>query len=316
MKFVMSCGNANIDIFMVIEDFPKVDQEVIAKDLYVMMGGSAANFAVALSKLGTPTCFVGCVGEDELGANFIRDLEMHNVCSRFIIRIPQRGTGRVLILVRASTGERVMIAYRGANECLDAELFPPELFEKAMHFHISSVPPSKALRFLELARSKGSSTSYDPGGYAAEGLKAFKGVLPKVDLLFLNRVEVKEISGIDDLRSSIKRLLSEGTKNVIVKLGSKGAMASDGRDMYYSHAFRVTVVDTTGAGDAFNAGFIHGYLMGLNINECLTLGNIVACLKITKRGARSSPTLSEVIKFALNKGFPKLAVKLQGLRRS
>lgn len=311
MRFVMSCGNANVDIFMVVKEFPKVDQEVIARDLYVMMGGSAANFAVALSKLGTPTCFIGCVGDDELGTSFIKDLESSNVCSEFVVKVPGKGTGRVLILVKSSTGEKVMIAYRGANENLDVSLFPLELFERSRHFHLSSVPPEKALKFLKLARSRGSLTSYDPGGYATMGFKAFKDLLIYVDLLFLNKVETRAISGIHDLRASIKRLLEGGVKVVVVKLGKEGALASDGQSFYKSRAFEVAVVDTTGAGDAFNAGFVHGYLHGLSLEECLTLGNVVACLKITRRGARSSPMLSEVIKFMHNRGLSNIADKLK-----
>jgi len=312
MKLVMSCGNANVDIFMVVDDFPRTDQEVIARDLYVMMGGSAANFAVALSKLGTPTCFVGCIGDDELGKEFIKDLELNNVRTKYVIKIPERGTGRVFILVKASTGEKVMVAYRGANECLSAELFPSALFEEARHFHISSVPPDKAQNFLRAAKDKGISTSYDPGGYAAKGFDAFKDVFPYVNILFLNRIEAKMISGAEDLNSSAKRLVKEGVDIVTIKLGDKGSMSSDGKRTFYVQAFKVPVIDTTGAGDVFDAGFVYGYLMGLEFEECLTLGNIVACLKIMRKGARASPNLSEVITFALDKELFNIVSRLRG----
>ena len=309
MRLVASCGNANVDIFVVVDEFPRADQEVIAFDAYVMAGGSAANFSVAVHRLGRESCFVGCVGDDELGREFVEDLRRSGVCTRYVVTVPGAKTGRVVVMIKSSTGERAMVAFRGANERLSADLFPRSLFNECKHFHVSSVPPRRAEAFLRLARAAGATTSYDPGGYASEGIASFEAALRHTDVLFVNRVEARLMTGLD-LERAVRSLADSGPRVVVVKLGPEGSLAVSGGAVERAPAFRVSVVDTTGAGDAFNAGFIHAFLGGLSLSDSLTLGNAVAAIKIGRRGARSSPALNEVVDFLAKRGYPELAEKL------
>ncbi len=301
MSYVISCGNANIDMYYVVDELPQRDQEAIAEEYYEFFGGAGSNVAVALAKLGLKSCFLGCVGNDTLGINFIKDLEKHGVITKYIKIINNLGTGRVIILVRKDTGEKSMIAYRGANLVLNANLFPDEVFENCRHLHISSIRPEVALDFLKKAKRYGKTTSYDPGSAVKAGLNNFIEVFNYLDILFLNKYELFRLTKVTSLDEGLDKLLKLGVKAIVLKLGSEGSMYKDNNTEVKCEAFKVSkVVDTTGAGDAFNAGFLYGYLKKLEPKLSLILGNAVAALKIAKKGARASPYKTEVIDF-LNK---------------
>ena len=295
---MVSVGNANVDIFFVVDNFPKEDQEVIAIEHYQRYGGAGANVAVALAKLGLRTCFLGCVGNDELGLGFIKDLKRYCVDTTWIYKSNELNTGRVVILIKKDTGQKMMIAYRGANALLKAEIFPEKVFKEARHLHISSLPPNKAIDFIRRVKRYEKTVSYDPGSGITAGLNSFIPLLRQIDILFLNKSELFTLTGVNDLRRALNILLCYGVKGIVVKLGKNGALYKDNKIEVKCPAFKVKkVVDTTGAGDAFDAGFLYGFLNKLTIKDSLTLGNAVAALKIRKKGARSSPTKNELLNF-------------------
>jgi len=129
--------------------------------------------------------------------------------------------------------------------------------------------------------------SFDPGIiYAQRGIDELKPILTHVDILLLNKTEIEELTGLN-YRDGASELISMGISVVVVKLGEDGCYITDGSKEIAVPSFKVEVVDTTGAGDAFNAGFLYGFLKGKDLEECGRLGNLVASRCIQKLGARA-----------------------------
>lgn len=286
MLDVLSVGNINIDLSFFINKLPDLDGEEIA-DLEIYHGGSAANFAVGASRLGLKVGMLGCVGDDEFGKEAIEGLRREGVATEFVRVMKGKKTGMVCVLVDKGGGRR-MLAHRGANAELEAI--------------VDSLPVAKFLQLSNVSRNvlmkvKGSRgracISLDPGGSAIE-LRPED--LEGVDVLLLNELECRLLTGSEYKEGT--RKLTDYAKLVVVKLGERGAYAFDGKEEEARRALKVNVVDTTGAGDAFDAGFMAAFIRGMSKEECLRWGIAIASLKIQRRGAREGlPTYEELKKF-------------------
>ena len=285
---VLAVGNINVDMSFFVEGMPKPDDETFARDFAVFQGGSAANFAVGAARLGLRTGILGCVGADPLGREALRLLKEEKVSTDLVRVSKERRTGTVCVLVEES-GVRRMIAYRGANE--ELEPLVKEEIPQARFVQLCNV--SREVLGAVLRRKGGSKVILDPGGGSKDlRIEDLRGV----DLLFVNELESRNLTGADYERGS--EILSEHVDTVVVKLGSRGAFMRYGEDRAYQEAFRVRVVDTTGAGDAFNAGFVAALCNGKSREEGLLWGTGVAALKIQSKGARAGlPTLKDLTAF-------------------
>jgi len=305
---ILSIGNANLDYFFVVDRMPKGDEEVEALDFYVEPGGSASNFAVAVAKLGEKAGILCCVGDDNAGEFLIRSFERENVDTSLIRVLEGVNTGRVFVIL--AKGEKYMIAFRGANRYLSADIITEEKLSSVTHVHVSGGRIEVAEKAFRVAKEAvNAATSYDPGSVnAKKGLSYLERVISLTDILFLNTHELKYLLKGNDLG----KLFSINPEIIIViKKGSKGSEVMTSTGSESAAAFKVQVVDVTGAGDAFDAGFLVGYRRNLRLKECLIFANAVAGIKVTRRGARSSPTLSEVVEFLREKGLSHLAEKVR-----
>jgi len=285
---VLAVGNINVDMSFFMEGMPEPDDETFARDFAVFQGGSAANFAVGVARLGLRTGILGCVGADPLGREALRLLRKENVLTDSVRVSKRRRTGTVCVLVEEG-GVRRMIAYRGANE--ELRLLVRREIPQAKFVQLCNV--SREVLGAVLMRKGEDKVILDPGG----GSKDFRiEDLRGVDLLFVNELECRNLTNADYERGS--EILSEHVGTVVVKLGSRGAFMREGEESAYQEAFPVKVVDTTGAGDAFNAGFVAALCSGRSGNDCLLWGNGVAALKIRSKGARTGlPTLKDLATF-------------------
>lgn len=304
---VVCYGNANVDIIYYVPRIPKAEEEVEAETVEVFPGGSASNVAVAAAKLGLKARIVCCIGNDEWGNFILRNFASKRVDTSYVIRA-DKPTGRVIILVERGTGARAMVALRGANMELTSARVHAEQMKGLDHVHVSGGRLDMAEAALRLGKELGLSTSYDPGSVAVKyGYSKLAGVLKYVDVLLVNRREASALAETG-AGSSLENLTC---KVVVVKMGEEGSKAIMGGEEVYAQAFKLRqVVDTTGAGDVFDAGFILGFLKGLELSECLTLANAAAALKIERRGAQSAPTLEEVKRFLASRGRGRLANSL------
>lgn len=299
---VVSVGNANIDIIVYVKSAPGPDEAVEASHALISPGGAAANFAAATSRLGLRAGFIGCVGRDSFGAMFIEDLKSYGVdVSRVVMS--DKPTGIVMVVVEEG-GVRRMIAWRGANLDLEPRHLDMEYVKAAKVVHVASIRLEVALAVLKEA-SKGSTlTSYDPGSsVTAKGLQALEEALRHVDILYLNARELEHLTGSAD-SASARLLLDCGPRVVVVKRGAGGIfVAAEGEELSMPALSLGKVVDTTGAGDAFAAGFTVGLLKGGDLRSSATLGLLVAGIKVTRRGARTGlPSVEEVVRVAEDMG--------------
>jgi len=259
-------------------------------------GGSAANVAAWLARQGVPTSYVGRVGDDPLGRESVVALHGCGVTT-YVSHDHERTTGTCIVLVEPG-GERSMLPDSGANTTLTPADLPQEPFRPGAHLHLSGYTllnegcREAALAALAMAREAGMTVSVDPSSAAplrAVGAARFLAWTRGVDLLLANRDEAAVLAGTTDPHQAAQQLGDEYSE-VVVKLGADGALWHRGFISASAPAERgVEVVDTTGAGDAFAAGFLASWLLHPEPETALATGNRLAARVVAAVGARPRP---------------------------
>lgn len=257
-------------------------------------GGSAANTAAWMAESGAAVILVGCVGDDEFGRTLRANLAGLGVDAR-LHTAQDQPTGTCVILVDGGR-ERTMFPDPGANSCLRADEVVAALEEahrKGLldHLHVSGYallnPASRpaGLAAIESARQLGATVSLDPAsaGPLARCLDLFVPIVGRVDVLIANEAEAAVLAGAS-LPESLA-ILAETVPVVVVKRGSAGVVARAGGQTVDRPALPVEVVDTTGAGDAFSAGFLPAWLSGRGLDEALDAGQQLAARAVGRVGA-------------------------------
>lgn len=270
----ISIGNLNIDIALYITRQPGPDESTLASRAEIRPGGAATNYAVAVSYYGHKPYLLASVSDHILVREFLRQLEGIGVDTS-LVKAEADSPGLAVINILPD-GSRSMILFRGANEKLSINQLDDKILENAHILHVASVEPLLAEKFLMLSKDKMVITSYDPGVYVKTHRNELLRVLSKVDILFLNRVEYMELSK----QRSINDILERGVNVVVVKMGSKGAVALTPGESHRGFSTPIKrPVDTTGAGDAFNAFFNSKYVESKNIGLALQYGIAAGTLK-------------------------------------
>ena len=256
-------------------------------------GGGGGNTASWLAAEGHPTAYVGRVGADRMGRMAIEQLEELGV--QVLARIdPVRSTGTVVVVVDPG-GERTMLPDAGANAGLSPSDLPDDAFRPGRHLHLSGYTllhegsRLAGLAALDLARLRDMTVSVDPastGPILDTGVDRFLGWIEGCDVLLANETEACLLTGLDD-PGDAGRELTMRFGGVVVKVGAEGAWWYD-RDgaAVHSPAVALTVIDTTGAGDAFAAGFLPAWRNGASPADSLAAGNRVASMAVSRVGAR------------------------------
>ncbi len=294
---VLGIGNALIDIMTVIDNdnilekfnLPKgsmtlVDDE-LSKKIYeatyynqrnITTGGSAANTIHALASLGGNCGYLGKIGDDKLGEIFRNEFEKKSINTHFFLST--KDTGRVMALV-STDSERTMATYLGAA----AELLPGDLtrdiFEDYSYLHIEGyLVQNRELieTAITLAKSKRCKVALDLSSYnvVTANLDFLNYLLKEyVDIIFANEEEAYAFTGKEPREALDK--LAELCGIAVVKIGKEGSLVKNGDNSYIIKSIRANAVDTTGAGDAYSAGFLYGLTNGLGLQHC---GDIAALL--------------------------------------
>ena len=299
-------GDVNIDIIVKIGNFSTKSTKIIAKNIGLYGGGSAANTAIAAARLGAKTRFIGKIGNDMLG-NFLKNEFIKNKVNIESLAIDENEKTGIMIFFISSRGERAVMGYRGANRNLKPEDVKEETIIGSDVLHISAYtlldkfPRMAALKALNLALKNNVLTSLDAGSHSKTLIKAIKKILEKVDIFFCNEQEIQQITNTKNIEHALKEIRNLGLKIIALKLGEKGCLIEKEKTRTRIPAFNVQVIDATGAGDAFNAGFLVKYIETRDILKAGIFGNAVAALTISKVGARSTPTKKEVKNFLKTK---------------
>jgi len=261
----------------------------------LFQGGKGANQAIALAKLDIPTLMLGKVGKDVLSDLALSSLQENGVDTNGISKSQKSSTGSASIWVNAQ-GQNSIIIYAGANGEVDEDFIAQheKLFDGASWLLTQfEVPLKSILLALKLAKKHGLKTVMDPAPVKKFSNNHIWGL---VDYLLPNEIELKELTHTEDVLKGIHILKSRGVKEIIVKLGKQGAVYEDeGKLLFFPAVPIEQVVDTTGAGDCFVAGFLHGMIQWGDITRAIKIGNLTASYSIQKKGAAISfPNKSDI----------------------
>ena len=316
---VIGLGNALVDILVQLDSddivntlgFPKGSMQLIDSDAIpriaelidpysavLISGGSAANTIHGLSSLGTKTGFFGKVGKDEMGEFYMNDLKTAGVESTLLRS--DTVTGRAYTLITPDT-ERTFATYLGAAvEMTEAEI-SRELFANYQMLHIEGYLVQNTMlieQALKMAKSEGLKISLDLASFnvVESNLEFLKRVIPDyVDIVFANEEEAHAFTGKDP--ENALQELGDICDIAVVKTGKEGSLILSEGNMIKIGVIEVKALDTTGAGDQYAAGFIHGLSLGMSMDKCGELGSLLAGTVIENYGARIPEKLwSSVLK--------------------
>jgi len=285
---VIGFGALNVDKLYKVNMIAKEEEESFVIDFTESPGGSAANTIVGLARLGLKTGFIGKVAEDREGKLLLNDFRKENIDKSGIIISKQGRSGLVMGYIDMK-GERALYVDPGVNNWLEFKEINLEYASRAEFLHLTSFvgkKPFEAQKRLvkKLSQAK---ISFDPGAlYARKSLMSLKPIIKRSFVMLPNEIEIRLITGKDYERAS-KILIKEGVSVVAVKLGERGCYVTNGKERHLVEPYEKELVDTTGAGDAFCAGFLYGLIKGRDLYECGRLGNFVAARCISKMGART-----------------------------
>jgi sugar/nucleoside kinase (ribokinase family) len=288
-KFGVSVvGELNLDL--VLYGLPghfDLDREHLASNLSLTLGSSSAIFAHNFALLGNRVGFHSAVGDDPLGQLCLERLMESGVDVSAVRKFPAKKTGISVILPQPE--KRFILTYPGVMAEMRVEdLDLPRILE-AGHLHLSSYFLQKALRprvpdLFRLAKEAGLSTSMDTNDDPDDRWdRDVLDVLLWVDALLPNEYEACRLARTDDPMLALD-FLAERVPLVVMKRGEKGALARRGSESFETSSPRVAAVDTIGAGDSFDAGFLHQFIRGAKIEECLRYGNLAGALSTTRSG--------------------------------
>jgi sugar/nucleoside kinase (ribokinase family) len=276
---VVGLGTCNIDFLMKVPHFSAADDEVDIEKLAMSLGGSAANFTATISRLGVKSGIITRVGNDQFGQFAQRELKKEGVETQRLLKI-EEPTGMTFIAVD-QTGERSMYNSMGANAKLELEKEDIQYIKDSHLLHLTGM----YIEVVEEASKHAHVLSFSPGtilsGY---GMDALEKIIKKAHMLFLNKKEVKILTGMD-FKEGAQMLVDKGVPMVVVTCGCEGANLYTEEGVIHAPSREVNCLDTTGAGDTFAAGFIASFIKGKNLFKCLESGNVVASSCVQKFGA-------------------------------
>jgi ribokinase len=287
---VIGFGALNVDKLFRVSRIAGEEEESFIESCAEACGGSAANTMVGLARLGCKVGFIGKVGCDREGGMLVEDFCKERVDTAGVIRAKHGKSGSVLGFVDKK-GARALCIDSGVNDTITLYEIDTEYVSQARFLHLTSFVGEKSFQTQKKLLETLPNTvkvSFDPGAlYARRGLAQLEPIIKRAYVLMPNAVELELLTGKTDYCRGADFLIGKSVKIVAVKLGGHGCYVTDGRERHLIEASKAKVVDTTGAGDAFCAGFLHGLLNDKSLYECGRLGNFVASRCIMKMGARA-----------------------------
>ena len=303
---ILVAGELNPDLILsgnVIPAFEQVEQLLDSADLTI--GSSSAIFACGAARLGLKVAFVGICGADIFGRFMLDELSQRGVDVSAVMVDPNLQTGLSVILNRAThaiVGDRAILTHLGTINRLQAKQVTHALLQKARHLHVASYFLQTALQpglpeLFRNAHALGLTTSLDTNWDPSGNWHSFDELLGQVDVFLPNQNEALAISGASTLDVALQ-ILSRQCRVVVVKCGIDGARARQADKSAFAAALPVKVVDTVGAGDGFDAGFLYGWLKGWSLEKDLALATACGSLSTRASGGTSAqPTLEEAMQY-------------------
>jgi sugar/nucleoside kinase (ribokinase family) len=281
-------GELNLDV--ILYGLPQqliLEHEHLAHDLHITLGSSSAIFAHNLALLGNKVGFSSCIGSDPFGEICLQRLRESGVDLSRVRSLKEKMTGLTVLLPQSR--QRYILTYPGTMyEMSERELDLGYVFN-AKHLHVSSYFLHKALKpqLIEIfgkAKEAGLTTSLDTNDDPDDRWPEDIQLLFKyVDILLPNEREACKLARVEEVERAAE-ILAQKVPVVVVKRGSRGAMVHVGKEKYSGIPPVVDPVDSVGAGDSFDSGFIHQFIRGAKVEDCLKFGNVAGALSVTRTG--------------------------------
>ncbi len=298
---VLVAGEINPDLILSGDVEPAFGQvEKLVENAALTIGSSSAIFACGAARLGLKVAFIGKCGADPFGHFMLDQMRLHQVDVAHVIVIDGEPTGLSVILNRGT--DRAILTHPGLMAALRAEDITDGLLCQARHLHVASYFLQTSMhaglqRLFERAHSLGLTTSLDTNYDPSEQWRGFDKLLVVTNVFLPNEAEAKSLSATDTIDLAADWLMPK-VETLAIKLGARGALALRDGQRVQVPSIPVQVVDTVGAGDSFDAGFIYGYLQGWSLEKTLRLGTVCGALSTQKAGGtEAQPTLPEAIKY-------------------
>jgi sugar/nucleoside kinase (ribokinase family) len=289
---VLTVADMCVDLILTGDVRPRFNQiEQLIENYELELGGSANIFASQLAKLGARVGVIGRVGQDALGDFVLQKLQAIGVETSRLSRHPQLKTGLGVAL--AEPQDRAILTYLGTIDAVQPRDLSEEVSTVARHWHIASYFLLRSLRghwrdWVRRCKGAGMTVSLDVNWDPENLWEGVTDLLPFVDVFFPNQNEAMRIAGESEVVRAAQRLASYGPL-VVTKCGREGAMALKGKRKWEIHPSEVdvgpgAVIDSIGAGDNFDAGFVRAWLLNRSVDECLLLGHRCAVASLASAG--------------------------------
>jgi len=301
---ILVLGSSNVDLIVKVPRFHEPGETIIGENLVTVFGGKGANQAIASKRLGGKVTLITKLGEDHYGQAYREYLIKNSFDRKSILNDKQLPTGIALIELNPK-GENRIIVSPGANGSLsENNLEKLRSLWKGINLFVTQLEiPLPTVRMgLRIAKDHGALTLLNP----SPPIRLTSSMLSLIDFLVPNELEAQYLTGLrmkrkEDVRKMAKRLLDMGPRNVVITLGPKGLFFKNRTEEMWMDAFRVKVVDTTAAGDAFIGALACGLSDNRPIREVLRLANGAGALAATKLGAQPSLPLRKEVEVFLSK---------------
>ena len=286
---VTIAGELNLDLILYgLPEQLQPERELLADRMMLTLGASSAIVAHNLSALGSRVGFQSRIGDDPLGALALERLQQGGVDTSLVRHVPGASTTGLTVILHHQSWRNIL-TYAGTIAELKFEDLDLDYLSDSRHFHLSSYYLQRALRpkigeLFQLLKSKGLTISIDTNDDPEDLWEGnLKDVLQYVDVFLPNEREACKAARTEDPQTAIREL-SKLVPLLVVKMGRQGAIAQRGSERFTSPAKLVDAVDPVGAGDSFDAGFLHEYVRGADIPTCLGSGNLAGALSTTRPG--------------------------------
>ncbi|MFH1134822.1 MAG: PfkB family carbohydrate kinase [Pseudomonadota bacterium] len=291
---VVGLGQASLDFLGVAPRFPALDSKCELSTLVVQGGGPAATALVALSRLGVKTAFIGAVGDDAFGPRIRNELAGEGVDVGRLLVAPGGVSQTAFVAIDEQTGARTIFWHRGRGLERDLTAVDFAVISSARLLHLDGLKLDSSLAAARVARTAGVPTVLD-AGTLRPGCLELAGL---VDYLIVSEKFMADFNPGPDPAEGLVRLKALGPRHAVVTLGERGSLGYDGEVFNRQPAYRVKVLDTTGAGDAYHGGYIYGVLAGWGLAAAMRFAAALAALKCRGIGGRTAlPDLETVTTF-------------------
>ncbi len=300
MQHIAIIGSTNIDFVVKVHHMPEAGETIMGGELEKIPGGKGANQAYACGMLGANASFISAYGNDGLGRLMLDNMAKANVNCEGVFHADDRATGIALIYVNEE-GNNSIVVVPGANATIDKEHLQTcekILDESDIWLVQMEIPLETVAHVIKEGHARKKTVILNP---APAPLNFDKTLLQGLSYVTPNETELALLSGmptdtIDEVEAAANELIRLGAKNVIVTLGERGAMHVDAQKSALYPVPKTNAIDTTAAGDTFNAGVAVKLAEGCSIEESIHFANVAAAISVSRKGAQPSvPSLEEVL---------------------